>query len=377
MKKVLILANTAWSILNFQEGLLRSLIDRGFKVVVVAPYDDSVSKLNGIGCSFLAISLDRKGTNPLRDLTLLYRIYSILKTERPDILITRTVKPNIYGSLAARILKIPVINVITGLGTPFIRRGWLQTVVSLLHKISLRWSRKVFFLNRDDYELFLKLGLVNPKVTDLLPSDGINLERFKPGVFERDTDGRFRFLFIGRLLWDKGVGEFVEAAKHLKGRYQDVEFFLLGFLDPQNPSGISRDDLDRWVSEGYVTYLGSSEDVRPYITSADCVVLPSYREGIPRALLEAAAMEKPIITTNSVGCKEVVDDGVNGFLVRPRDAIDLAKKMEAMIKLPEDERVLMGRRGREKVMREFDERIVIEKWLETLKSVGWMCEARR
>lgn len=376
MNKILIISNTAWSVVNFQEGFLRSLIEEGLKVVVVAPSDYSVSKLEEMSCGFLPIQLDRKGTNPLRDFVLLYKLYNLLKRERPDVLITRTVKPNIHGSLAARLLRIPTINVITGLGTPFIKRGWLQMIVSLLHKISLRWSRKVFFLNRDDYELFLELGLVSPKIADLLPSDGINLDRFKPGVFAKEMGGGFRFLFIGRLLWDKGIGEFVEAAKYLRKRYPDVEFCLLGFLDPHNPSAVTHNDLDMWVSEGYVTYLGSADDVRPHITSADCIVLPSYREGVPRSLLEAAAMEKPIITTDSVGCKEVVDDGLNGFLVRPRDAEDLVRKMDEMINLPENERVLMGKRGREKVMRQFDEKLVIEKWLDVLKSDGMMSSGR-
>ena len=208
-------------------------------------------------------------------------------------------------------------------------------------------------------------------MADLVPGSGIDLERFTltPSPSPASGRGGIRFLLVARMLWDKGVGEYVAAARRVRRRYPDAEFGLLGFLDVQNPAAISREQMDAWVDEGVVRYLGVSDDVRAQIAAADCVVLPSYREGTPRTLLEAAAMGRPLITTDAVGCREVVEDGVNGLLCRVRDADDVADKMEQMIALSADERTEMGRRGREKVEREFDERFVIEAYLRAIREV--------
>jgi glycosyltransferase involved in cell wall biosynthesis len=216
--------------------------------------------------------------------------------------------------------------------------------------------------------MFVESRLVRPAQTDLLPGSGIDLERFTPTPFPT-RDGA-RFLLIARMLWDKGVGEYVEAARLLRSRYPNVEFCLLGFLDVRNPAAIGREQIAKWVKEGVVSYLGETHDVRSEIAAADCVVLPSYREGTPRTLLEAEAMGRPVVTTDAVGCREVVDDGVNGFLCKPRSATDLAQKMETILNLSHDSRAEMGRKGREKMEREFDERIVIAKYLEVIGSLG-------
>ena len=366
-KKVVILLNTAWNLLNFREGLIRSLVAEGYEVVAVAPRDDYAEHLTKLGCRFVPLSMDNQGTNPILDLLLLWHLFRLLKIEQPDVCLSYTVKPNVYGSIAAQALGIPVINNIAGLGAVFIKGGWLNQLVIGLYRLALARSRKVFFQNDDDRQLFIRRRLVKEGVTDLLPGSGVNLAKFSPTYLPGKT--KVHFLLIARMLWDKGVGEFVEAARLLKQRGVDAEFSLLGFLDVQNPAAISQQRMDKWVAEGAIRYLGVSDDVRVEITQADCVVLPSYREGTPRTLLEAAAMSRPIITTDAVGCREVVDDGVNGLLCKPKDALDLADKMEQIISMSHYEREEMGRRGREKVRREFDEQIVIKKYLSAIEAV--------
>jgi glycosyltransferase involved in cell wall biosynthesis len=288
---------------------------------------------------------------------------------RPNVFLGYTVKPNIYGSIAAHLLDIPVINNIAGLGAVFIKDGWITRLVRGLYWFALSRSKRVFFQNEDDRALFIEGDLLDCEITDRLPGSGIDLNHFS-SIEMLPSESSVRFLLIARMLWDKGVGDYVEAAKLLKSRGVSADFCLLGFLDVKNPTAISRDQMDEWVKSGYVTYLGETDDVRPHITAATCVVLPSfYREGVPRTLLEAAAIGRPIITTDAIGCREVVDDGLNGYLCKPRDASDLAEKMERFIALSSEQRAEMGRRGRAKIEREFDEKIVINKYLEVVANV--------
>jgi len=367
-KKILISLNTAWNLLNFRAGLIGGLISSGYDVVAVAPKDEYVAKLELLGCRFIDLEMDNQGTHPIRDLFLLWRFFRLLKTEKPDLCLFYTVKPNVYGSLASRLCGIPFINNVSGLGAVFIQGGWLRRFVSALYRLAFRNSNRVFFQNRDDLGLFLENKLVNVELTDVLPGSGINLHCFTP---TDDSDRKslntpFRFLLIARMLKDKGVVEFVNAAQLLKESGVKAEFCLLGFLDVQNPAAISSEQMKEWTDQGFVKYLGVSDDVREYIASADCIVLPSYREGTPRTLLEAAAMGKPIITTNVVGCKEVVEHGVNGFLCEVKNAQDLALKMKEMLLLSQNQRRLMGENGRLKMEKEFDENIVIQKYLQAI-----------
>jgi len=240
-----------------------------------------------------------------------------------------------------------------------------------LYRLALGRSAKVFFQNNDDCQMFITGGLVRAEVADLLPGSGVDLSRFSvvPLGTACGAERTFRFLLIARMLWDKGVGEFAEAAKLIRDRWPQAECCLLGFMDVKNPGAISRAQMDSLVATG-VIYLGVSDDVRLQLAAADCVVLPSYyREGTPRTLLEAAAMGRPIITTDAVGCREVVDDGVNGFLCKPRDAVDLAATMELMLSLTYSQRAEMGLRGRAKMEAEFDEQIVIDNYLAAIEKI--------
>lgn len=288
-----------------------------------------------------------------------------------------------------------MVNNIAGLGAVFIRDNWLTRLVRLLYKTALSRSQHVFFQNDEDMRQFVEQGLVVADKVSRLPGSGVDLRRFSPvaamdtlspspsvGTASHSTRpsnvngqvagypasgrGEFRFLLVARLLWDKGVGEYVEAARMVRRQYPTAIFQLLGFLDVKNPTAVSRAQMDEWVAEGVVEYLGVADDVQPYLAAADCVVLPSYREGVPRSLLEAAAMGRPIVTTDAVGCRDAVSDGVNGLLCRVGDAGDLAEKMAQMIALSPEARAAMGRRGREKVEREFDERVVIKRYLDVI-----------
>lgn len=306
----------------------------------------------------------------------------ILHKHRPHVLCAYTIKPNIYGSIAAKFLHIPVINNISGLGTTFIKNSWITQVVQVLYKFALRSSFCIFFQNSDDRDLFYQRSILNhtsrkknTPFVQLLPGSGVDLKYFHPRFnFARDSleirqSTFFTFLFIGRILKDKGIIEYIHAARLVKSLYPDVKFCILGFIDTENISAITHNEVDTWIKEGLVEYLGGAKDVRDHLHASDCVVLPSYREGTPRTLLEAAAMAKPIITTDVPGCRDVVSDGENGFICKPYDSIDLSHKMIKIIKLHPLLQKRMGSKGREKVEREFDEKIVISKYIDIIKKL--------
>lgn len=365
-RKVMIASNTAWSLINFRSGLIRALKEADYDVVAVAPHDDYAAQLPSLGCRFVALPMDNKGTHPLRDLVLLSRFHRLLRRERPAAFLGYTVKPNVYGSLAAHALGIPVVNNIAGLGTAFIRETWLTRVVRGLYRLALARSRAVFFQNREDLQLFVESGMVRSSRASRLPGSGVDTQTFLPAPIPDAEGGGCVFLLVARLLWDKGVGEYVEAARKLRARHSSARFQLLGPTAVANRSAISPEQISRWQEEGVIEYLGQTDDVRPHINAAHCVVLPSYREGVPRSLLEAAAMGRPIVTTDAPGCRDAVEDGVTGFLCQPRNAEDLAEKMQRIITAPPEERSRMGIAGRQKVTREFDEKIVITAYLRAI-----------
>jgi glycosyltransferase involved in cell wall biosynthesis len=380
--RILLASNSAWTIANFRGGLIRALLAAGYEVVAAAHPDEHVARIEAWGIRYVPVRMDLKGTNPFRDLALFLRFVRLLRRERPAVFLSYTVKPNVYGGVAARMLGIPAINNIAGLGTAFVNDTWLTRVVERLYRVGLARARKVFFQNEDDRRLFLERGLVSPAVAERIPGSGVDTAWFAPEAASPPPENEtiagaaaprpLRFLLSVRLMRDKGVGEFIAAARTLKAEGAPAEFLFLGFLDVENRTAIPRAEVEAWVREGVVRYLGAVEDVRPVLAQADCVVLPSYREGVPRSLLEAASMAKPVITTDAPGCRDVVDDGATGFLCRPRDAVDLARQMRRMIALSAEERAQMGRAGRAKMLREFDERIVIGRYL---KAIGEILKA--
>jgi glycosyltransferase involved in cell wall biosynthesis len=303
----------------------------------------------------------------------------VLRSEQPDVLLGYTAKPNVYGSLAAHAMGIPVFNNIAGLGSVFIRGGWLARVLQRLYRLALARSRRVFFQNPDDLQLFLSLGLVAQSQTALLPGSGVDLLKFQlvplpcwqgPTAAQSAGNRSFVFLLVARMLKDKGVEEYLQAARLIKTSHPQVECALLGFMDNDNPNAISAQQMQAWVDEGVVNYWGTSSDVREQLEQADCVVLPSYREGTPRTLLEAAAMGRPLIATDVPGCREVVCDGINGLLCQPRDQQDLAKQMTNMLAMTDTQLQQMGQASRQWVEQHFDEQIVIDQYRKALRELG-------
>ncbi len=369
-RKIVISINTSWNIYNFRSGLIQALIGSGYEVIALAPHDQYSQCLQELGCRVIDIPMDNNGTHPGRDLVLLARYYAILRSLRPHAFLGYTVKPNVYGSLAAHALGIPVINNIAGLGATFIRDSLVTKVVKGLYKAALKRSHKVFFQNADDLALFTGAGLVPQRSTGLVPGSGLNLGHYVPAAPAPAAQTPFRFLLVARLLKDKGIEEFAHAARLVRSENPAVEFHLLGASGAGNPNGIAADKLRAWEKEGLVTYLGKTDDVRPYLSGADCVVLPSYREGVPRSLLEAAAMARPIIATDVVGCRDAVDDGATGMLCKVKCPEALAATMRAMIALSPAQRAAMGSAGRRKVEEQYDERLVIQKYLQALDAIA-------
>lgn len=369
-RTIMLSSNTAWSIVNFRSGLIRHLQSDGYSVVAVAPHDAHAPRLIDLGCRFIDLPMDNHGTHPGRDMLLLARYLRLLKALRPSVYLGYTVKPNVYGSLAAHALRIPVVNNIAGLGSAFVENNLLTRIVQALYKCSLRGSERVFFQNGEDRELFIRSGLVGADSTDRLPGSGVDLSRY-PARAPSVLHGRpFRFLLVARVLRSKGIVEYVEAARAVRRHVSNARFQLLGFVEKRDRNAIPVEDIRAWEREGVLDYLGGTDDVVPFLAEADCVVLPSYyREGVPRALLEAAAMARPLIASDAVGCRDAVDDGINGFLCKPKNANDLAQKMLAMIRLDPRVRIHMGMAGRRKVEAEFDERLVLNKYSDVIRAI--------
>ncbi|WP_338925947.1 glycosyltransferase family 4 protein [Mycetohabitans endofungorum] len=367
--RVVLVANTLWSIVIFRPGLLRTLVGMGVDVVVMAPVDDTLPRARELNVRVIPLELSAKGTNPLHDLGLVRTLVTRYRALKPDLVFHYTIKPNIYGSIAAKLAGVPCIAVTTGLGYAFVNTNLVARVAKVLYRFAFRFPREVWFLNGDDRQDFVAQRLVDPVKTQVLPGEGIDLAHFAPRAAGM-PDGKMRFLLIARMLWDKGVGEYVEAARLVRAVYPQAVFQLLGATDVANPSAISAEQMRTWAAEGVVEYLGTTQDVRDIIARADCLVLPSYREGVPRTLLEGAAMAKPLVATKVIGCREVVVDGETGLLCAPRDAADLARKLQHIIEMGPDARATMGARGRRMVEQRYDERIVIERYLEAMRRIG-------
>jgi glycosyltransferase involved in cell wall biosynthesis len=362
---IVISANSCWYIVNFRLGLIRALRDNGYRVTVAAPEDEHTSKLDDIGVTFVSVPMNSSGVSVAEDLLLLARYLKVFWDLQPFAFIGFTAKPNIYGSLAARTVGTKVINNVSGLGTVFIKRSLLTTIVTQLYRFSFRTSSRVFFENWEDRELFIANGTVRPEKTEVLPGCGVDLVRFKPGKSRRGS-GPFRFLLVARLLWDKGVAEYVAAARIVRAFHPEVRFQILGAVGVNNRTAVPSADLERWRAENLIEHLGESDDVRIAMEQADCIVLPSYREGLSRALLEGSAMARPLIATDVPGCRDVVVDGETGYLCEVRSAQSLGAAMLKMLAVPAAERRKMGAAGRRKVEQEFCETRVVAKYLEAL-----------
>ncbi len=365
---IAIVANAAWNIKNFRLGLARALIEQGFRILAIAPEDEHVAELERAGCEFVPLkSLARNGTNPFRDLQLFFELLHIYKREKVNIALHYTIKPNIYGALAGSITGTKTICTVTGLGYSFSGVKMINTIVRKLYKFAFHKADRIFFQNPDDLNLFVSEGLVHKTYAQLVPGSGIDTDCFSPSHNVKSMDGKLRFLFVGRLLYDKGIRELLEAMRIIQEKYAHVHLRIVGAIDHQNPAAISESKLESWLDQNpSVEYVGTTNDVRSQIGRSDIVILPSYREGLPRGVLEGLAMGKPIITTDVPGCRETVVEGKNGFLAKVKDAKHLAETIERMILLPESTRAQMGNYSRKLALDRFDEKIVIKYYLEEI-----------
>ena len=368
MKKVGIVVNSAWGAYNFRLNLARFIKESGFEVVFFAPNDGEYSKKIKQEFDFIHIEFKPDNTNLVDNLKTCYSLFSAYKKNKPDIVLNFTIKPNIYSAIIARLFKISSINNITGLGTVFIRETFITIIVKLLYRISLSCSDKVFFQNSDDHELFVNMGLVANHKCSLIPGSGVDTTKFSPMNSGKDTSV-FKFLLIARIIRDKGVFEYIEAAQILQEKFNDIEFLVIGETDVNNRTSMTKKEILKFDHDRVIQYLGKTDNIIEQLAKVDCVVLPSYREGSPRSLMEASSMGVPVIATNVPGCKDIVDHNVTGLLCKVRDSADLANKMEIMVNLSEVDRKKMGDKARAKMINEYDESIVINRYLSAINTI--------
>ena len=367
-KKIAIIENHELGIYSIRHDLVKALAEK-YDVTVLTEVDDSF-KDGDLEHTVRFIDVGVAVLNPLTALKYCSRLRGALKKIKPDVCLTFTIRPAIYGNIVTRSLKIPTISTITGTGPLFESKSLSYTIARWLYKHVLKKTAFVFFPNFDDLEAFIQAGYINRKQAKRVPGSGINYEKFAPQSYTRN-DNKFVFLYISRLIKDKGVLEYVEAASILRKELPGAEFHIIGPLWSGNKKSltVTAEELNGWIEKKWIVYHDKQKDVRPFMADADCVVMPSYREGMNNVLLEAASMARPLITTNVTGCRDIVEDGVNGLLCRVRDGKDLAEKMKKMMSLPVAERENMGKKGREKMIREFDKKLVIQIYLQAIEEI--------
>jgi glycosyltransferase involved in cell wall biosynthesis len=369
--RIAVVANTAWYLVNFRLNLMQGLLTNGYEVVAVAPHDEQqAERLRAAGVVFVPVAISGGGTHPLRELQSVWTLRRVFRQQGVQAVLSYTHKGNLYSAMAALTCGVKFVPNVSGLGRVFIHKSWVTVVVKLLYRLTLGRAHRLFFQNMDDMAAFVDLGLAPLERCERLPGSGVDLVRFAFQAMPQHPPDAPVFLLVARLLWDKGVGEFAGAARLVRQQYPQARFQLLGFLDVDNPSSVPRAQVHAWETEGLITYLGHTDDVRPYLAAADCVVLPSYREGVPRTLLEAAALGRPVITTDAPGCRDTVMDRKTGLVCRVADAKDLARQMCDFGGMSPYERARMGQRGRVRIEAEFDEKLVLNAYLREVRKLA-------
>lgn len=354
MKKILILANSPGGLYRFRKELIQTLIEEGNEIFVSVPYDEILKPLEEIGVKIINTQIDRRGMNPLKDSGLIINYLKLMRKFKPDLIITYTIKPNIYGAMISRLLKIPYVVNITGLGSTFQNNGFIKKMIIYLYKLSLRKVKNVFFENEENKNIFINYGIIPEDTAVLLNGAGVNLEDFRYEEYPKND--LIRFLFIGRVMREKGIEELFYVAEKIKLKYKNVEFIILGGLEEDY-----KNKLRVLEDKNIITYLGYQKDVRPFIKNAHCVILPSHHEGMSNTLLEGAAMGRPLITSDIYGCKEAVVDKKSGYTFEVRNSEDLYRKIEMFINIPIELKEKMGIKSRKHIENYFDKQIVIEK----------------
>ena len=369
-KRIMLVANTSWYLLNFRIQLMMHLVSSGWEVIAVAPIDKYSMKIKKNGIKFMELPFSRKGTNPLLELLLIYRMLKIYRNVMPNLIHHFTPKAVIYGTIVARPLGIKCVNSVTGLGYAFINEGFLQFIATHLYKIALAGKNEVIFQNPDDRKLFINRRIIDIDRTHLIRGSGVDTEELAPSPTEKKENESITFTMISRMIWEKGVGIFIEAGRIVKEHYPNAKIRLVGGIDEGNPSSIPLTFLEKQKSSGLIDWTGHVDDVKSLIADSDVIVLPTYyREGVPRSLLEGASMAKPLIATDIPGCREIIKNDENGILVPPREVIPLAC---AMMRLAKNRRlrIQMGKDGRKKILKHFDVRKVTEKTLDVYEKVN-------
>lgn len=363
MKKVMIICNYLVGLMSFRKELLEELLNEKFEVLILAPEDKLSYNLKEMGCRFIPVDMESRGTNPLKDLNLMKTYKKIIKSEKPDVVLTYTIKPNVYAGYVCGKMGIPFIPNVTGLGTSVEQPGLLQKITLYLYKKGIKKANCVFFQNQDNLDFMLKHNVIKGKY-QLIPGSGVNLNHHKLQSYP--TDKTIRFLFISRILYEKGIEEYLEVAKYIKNKYYNTEFHILGKCDIEKYSKIIKD----LVKQNIVIYHGQVDDIREYHKISNCTIHPSfYPEGMSNVLLESCAAGRPIITTNRPGCKEIVEDGYNGYMIECKDTEALKEKVEKFINLSQHEKKQMGLNGRKKVEDEFDRNIVIRAYMNLIRGI--------
>ena len=373
--KVILFANTDWYLYNFRRTLALALVAEGYDVLLLSPPGEYGPRLQALGLRWQAVHMDRRSLNPFREVHLLAGLLSLLRRERPALIHAFTIKCAVYGSLAARLTGIPArINAIAGLGYVFVSKDLKARVLRPVVRVLLRFAlhgrnARLILQNPDDQALFEQSGLLEAVHIDLIRGSGVDCSRFLPRPTSNVRNGSPRVLLAARLLWDKGIAEFVEAARMLQAKGRSIRFLLAGARDPGNPAAVPETTLSEWVEQGVLDWLGHVDDMPALYASVDVMVLPSYYgEGVPRSLIEAAACALPLVTTDMPGCREVVTDGETGLLVPPRDAKALARAIARLVDAP-DQAAQFGQAARTKVLEEFEEKIVIARTLDVYRSL--------
>lgn len=360
--RILVLANFGMGLFNFRKELLEELISRNNEVYISLPYDEYVPKLESLGCKFVVTNLDRRGTNPITDLKLLLDYINIIKRIKPDVVLSYTIKPNVYGGIACRITKTPYMTNITGLGTAVENEGLIQKITLGLYRIGLKKASCVFFQNENNREFFTEKRIVKNN-TRLVPGSGVNIERHNLEEYPDDNE-TIRFLFIGRIMKAKGIEELFEAAKKVKEIYPYVQFDLVG--------GSEEDYVQQLVELnklGIINYHGQQDDVHSFIKKSQATILPSYHEGTANVLLESASSGRPVLASRVPGCIETFDKDISGFCFEVRSVDSLVEAIIKFIHLPYDQRKEMGIAGRRKMEKEYNRKIVINAYLDKIDNL--------
>lgn len=361
MKKVLILANNDVGLYKFRKELIEELL-KDYEVYISLPYGNFVNDLINIGCNFIDTTIDRRGINPINDLKLICQYKRLVKKICPDIILSYTIKPNIYGAYVAKKRNIPVFANITGLGSAVENGGLLQKITVLMYKFAFSKIQTVFFQNKENMQFFedKKIAVGKHK---LLPGSGVNLQHFKP--LKYPDDKTTEFVFISRIMEEKGIDQYLEAAKYIRNKYPNTRFHICGFCEEDY-----EDILKEYQNQGIIIYHGLLDDVRKILKITHCTIHPTYYpEGMSNVLLESCACARPIITTDRSGCKEIVDDGINGYIIKQKDSNDLIDKIEKFLNLDYEDKKLMGLYARNKVESEFDRNIVVNIYKQILNII--------